>query len=96
MTTRFDIQDAEQTYINHIAEHNARRNLDGSSQSCRIGDGCKERIRLWKAWAGGPGSAAHRWGLDANDETRQERQFWERLPNATRFPRHKSSLKKVA
>lgn len=85
MTTRFDIQDAKQAYEDHLATHH-----------CKLGDGCHERIRLWKIWVGSSDSVTARWGLDADDNTRQRRQFYERFPNATHFPAGRSSVKKAA
>jgi hypothetical protein len=68
MTTRWDILDAQEAYVNHIAEHH-----------CRLGDGCAERIRLLKAYNSGPESAAGRWALDYDDADKRIRQFNERV-----------------
>lgn len=67
MTTRYDIIDAKAAYTKHLADHR-----------CVTGDGCKERLRLLKAYNGGPRSVAGRWDLDDGDHDRQERQYHER------------------
>lgn len=80
MTTRFDILDARNAVVRHIAEHNARRNKDGTFQVCRLsyGVGCQERLRLLRAYTASSKSIAGRWNLDYDDDTRQREQARER------------------
>ncbi len=69
MSTKFDILDAKAAYLAHLAEHH-----------CRIGkDKCPIRIRLMKAYNGGPESMAHKWGLEYGDDTRQREQSAKRV-----------------
>jgi hypothetical protein len=47
VSTMQDVRNARKHYEDHIASH-----------KCKTGDGCTERLRLWRDYCGGPRSVA--------------------------------------
>ena len=64
MSTIFDIKAARYRLTMHVSFH-----------GCETGDGCPERLKLWKEYVGSPWCAAARWGIDPGDAERARLQY---------------------
>lgn len=60
MSTRFDIVSAKRRVTDHVASH-----------QCIIGDGCPERLSLFRQWR----KTADLWGKEPDDAERQRLQY---------------------